>query len=478
MRSFVGVASAVLLATALGNPPGGEIGSKPPAGMEVGNVSNVLTAGDGTEFLIFLPATWSRARTHPVLLFLHGVGGINNGKGCRNPGLTTQLPLLNPKYAAKIEHIVLVPVAQQLNWVHHFKSAMALVDMAVSELGGQADRVAVAGQGMGGHGAYVFGSQLAPARFCAVAVMCGYLDETKIDAVSPAIVTPLKSKPVWIFQSDEDDRSPPPGRPQDDGELIAKALGYPTSMAIKYTRYPLGKVPPNYIAGHAAFELAFSEEELWPWLAAQRTPSAQHESSWFLMLILGSISLALWLVCCTSATERRLLAPAVSTIALVASAVAMLGLMQSEGGMVDSCYSFSFFNVDFAKCQSIGADIAKRGQAERGWLALAISKARAENCFACGMGLGALYALFRLRTGTDQVAVVHLMHTVWACSVCAVNAQNAGMLVPYVAAEANIDVSSQEKLRPFVIITYVQAFLDLSAFLLTCGREIPKRKED
>ena len=69
-------------------------------------------------------------------------------------------------------------------------------------------------------------------------------------------------------------------------------------------------------------------------------------------------------------------------------------------------------------------------------------------------------------------------NTVWACSVCAVNAQNAGMLVPYVAAEANIDVSSQEKLRPFVIITFVQAFLDLSAFLLTCGREIPKLKED
>ena len=29
---------------------------------------------------------------HPVLLFLHGVGGINNGKGCRDPGLRTQFP--------------------------------------------------------------------------------------------------------------------------------------------------------------------------------------------------------------------------------------------------------------------------------------------------------------------------------------------------------------------------------------------------
>ena len=43
-------------------------------------------------------------------------------------------------------------------------------------------------------------------------------------------------------------------------------------------------------------------------------------------------------------------------------------------------------------------------QAERGWLALAISKARAENAFAFGMGMGAVYALVFLANGTKQVA--------------------------------------------------------------------------
>ena len=169
------------------------------------------------------------------------------------------------------------------------------------------------------------------------------------------------------------------------------------------------------------------------------------------------------------------LARIVSGLALLLSAVAFLGLMQSEGGLVDSCYSYSFLDVSVDQCREIGNQIfggaldidssGPAGQVERGWLALAISKARAENCFALGMGVGALYALLFLRKGTTEVAVVHLMHAVWAASVCTANAQNAGLLP--VPAEANIDASSQAKLLPFVVITGVQALLDTCAFLLS-----------
>ena len=55
-----------------------------PPGMVVGDVSEPLTSADGSTFLIFLPPAWKNVTaSHPVLLFLHGVGGINNGKGCR-----------------------------------------------------------------------------------------------------------------------------------------------------------------------------------------------------------------------------------------------------------------------------------------------------------------------------------------------------------------------------------------------------------
>jgi pimeloyl-ACP methyl ester carboxylesterase len=136
-----------------------------------------------------------------VMLFLHGVGGINNGPGCQNPGLTTQFPLLDPAYAAKVEHIVLVPVAKQPNWRHHYSSAMSLVDMALSDLGGDPRRVTIAGQSMGAHGAYLYATELAPGRFCALVVMCGYLsEEGPIGNVVPsAILGPLKSTPIWIL---------------------------------------------------------------------------------------------------------------------------------------------------------------------------------------------------------------------------------------------------------------------------------------
>ena len=49
------------------------------------------------------------------------------------------------------------------------------------------------------------------------------------------------------------------------------------------------------------------------------------------------------------------------------------------------------------------------GSLEAGWLALAISKARAENCFALGMGAGSLFGLVYLRKGTAEVAAIHLM---------------------------------------------------------------------
>ena len=108
-----------------------------------------------------------------------------------------------------------------------------------------------------------------------------------------------------------------------------------------------------------------------------------------------------------------------------------------------------------------------RTQMARGWWALIVCKARAENCFALGMGVGALYALYALRKGTQEVAVVHLMHAVWAASVCAANAQNAGLLP--VPPEPYIDGASAAKLVPFVAVTGVQAGLAAAAFWLSAA---------
>lgn len=55
---------------------------------------------------------------------------------------------------------------------------------------------------MGGHGAYLYASQLAPGRFAAVVVMAGYVDELMALADGgdvDAVVTPLRTTPTWIL---------------------------------------------------------------------------------------------------------------------------------------------------------------------------------------------------------------------------------------------------------------------------------------
>ena len=178
--------------------------------------------------------------------------------------------LLDPAYAANVEHIVIVPVAQQPNWRHHFASSMALVDMALKELGGDPKRVAIAGQSMGGHGAYLYASELAPGRFCAVVAMCGYLDEDGPigDTVPSKVLQPLKDTPIWVFHSELDDEVPPPGRPQDDSFVVVRSFEAAGNGYMRHTRYHSTKKPPHYIPGHvrarASNGLTFELAQLHP----------------------------------------------------------------------------------------------------------------------------------------------------------------------------------------------------------------------
>ena len=136
------------------------------------------------------------------------------------------------------------------------------------------------------------------------------------------------------------------------------------------------------------------EDELWPWLEAQKR--VQGPPKLLLAMAMGVV-LALVL------SRIKRLAFVISTATLCLASVAYLGLMQQEGGLIDSCLGYQFVGVTHARCVEIGAGIVKAGQLENGWLTAVISKARGENCFAFGMGIGALYALLCLAKGTKQV---------------------------------------------------------------------------
>ena len=145
-----------------------------PAGMQVGQVSQLLTApGSGINYLTFLPKNWdAEGPKLPVLLFLHGAGGVNNEDNVRGQSLTKML--LTPEYATGVGHIVLIPIAPARDWPNFFDPVLGLVDMAIADLNGDPGRVALAGQSMGGHGAWMLAAKQ-PERFCAIVPICGYV---------------------------------------------------------------------------------------------------------------------------------------------------------------------------------------------------------------------------------------------------------------------------------------------------------------
>jgi len=124
--------------------------------------------------------------------------------------------------------------------------------------------------------------------------------------------------------------------------------------------------------------------------------------------------------------------------------------------------------ITYEHCQSIGAAIKKKGQAEAYYLTSLLIIGRVEACLFLGLGAGALYALVFLQKGTQQVAVIHLMHAVWATAVCLIHADEAGLLQPYSAPDPNVDSTFYAKI-PIVAITGVQAVLYSISFLLSAA---------
>lgn len=158
----------------------------------------------------------------------------------------------------------------------------------------------------------------------------------------------------------------------------------------------------------------------------------------------------------------------VSTASLVLAILFMWAAVQSSGAIFDTCNqgSMSLNDISYARCQSIGLSIKKKGQAEAYYLTALLIIGRVEACLFLGLGAGATYALAFLQKGTQQVTVVHLMHAVWAIAVCLVHADGAGLLEPYSAPDPNVDSKFYDKI-PIVAITGFQAALYSLAFILT-----------
>ena len=299
--------------------------------LKAGTLSGLRTAADGLQYMVYLPAAWDVAPPagsprHPVLLFLHGRGGVKNVENVRGQSITRMLLdghpcLMGHRWGGAdttddnttgFPFIVLIPVAGQPSWQPQFPSLHSLVAMAQSDLHGDPGRTYLTGQSMGGNGAWHLAASAATGVFAAVVPVCGYLEmppapkrksskkgqqqppqpqpQPAIPEPDQAVVRALlrKSIPIWAFHS-ADDTVVPVGHT--DGAMKAlrqQAAGAAEGQKdrLRYTRYdsapPMVLSSGKEMAGHAAWEPAYATPELCkPFhpclLVTARTGSAANE---------------------------------------------------------------------------------------------------------------------------------------------------------------------------------------------------------
>jgi predicted esterase/predicted DNA-binding protein (MmcQ/YjbR family) len=226
--------------------------------------------GTGYGYRVQLPAGYSPDTAWPVILFLHGAGERGDD------GVSQTAVGLGPAARAHPERypaIIVYPQAPlETRWSGApARAAMAALRQALTEFGGDPDRVYLTGLSMGGNGAWRLAYRH-PGRFAAVVPICGWVSAAPVlpgaEAVVPAedgdpfeaLAARLAPVPVWIFHGEDD-----PVVPVEESRRAAAALEAAGANA-RYTELPG--------VGHNSWDPAYGSAALAEWLFAQRRPSA------------------------------------------------------------------------------------------------------------------------------------------------------------------------------------------------------------
>ena len=207
----------------------------------------------------------------PVILFLHGAGERGtDGERQLEIGLPAVLRE-RPDFPA----LVIMPQAPRDGWWGTpaiEEMALAALDAAVTEFGGDPDRTYLTGLSLGGYGTWAFAYRN-PDRFAALVPVCGGVAAARsrlpVPDWHPAAVRPddpwteaasvLAAVPTWIFHGALDRRVP-----VEESRRMVAALEA-AGGAPRYTEYA--------DVAHQAWVPAYREEGLYEWLFAQQRAS-------------------------------------------------------------------------------------------------------------------------------------------------------------------------------------------------------------
>jgi predicted peptidase len=234
---------------------------------ETGFLDRAVRLGGHTcRYQVFLPVDFDRSRLWPVVLFLHGSGERgDDGMRATQVGLGSAIrwdrsraPLIG----------VFPQAPADSTWLGEpGEAALAALDQAVREFGGDPTRLYLTGLSMGGYGTWYL-AFLHPEKFAALVPVCGgllpHLSAASVRQIPAtlgdadpyaAVAARLRSVPAWVFHGAKD-----PVIPVTESRQMVEALRR-AGAPVRYTEYPE--------AGHDCWDRAYGESELWEWLLAQ-----------------------------------------------------------------------------------------------------------------------------------------------------------------------------------------------------------------
>ena len=208
-------------------------------------------------YRLFVPSNYDRAKKYPLVVYLHGSGGLGNDN-------LKQLQLGNvylisfftsSETQSRYPAFVVAPQSLNEGWVaasdrvtptNQLRLLADLIRELERTFSIDRGRVYVTGQSLGGFGAFAIVAAY-PNLFAAGIPLCGGGDESK--------AAQFKHTPLWVFHGDHDE-AVPVERSRTMVAAIRKAGGQ-----VKYTEYPA--------AGHDIWTKVVKESDLLSWLFAQ-----------------------------------------------------------------------------------------------------------------------------------------------------------------------------------------------------------------
>jgi len=222
-------------------------------------------------YQVFVPREFTRSKTWPVIIVLHG-GGTYGNDGIRptDGGFGRVIRSSRDGFTA----IVIFPQAhadRTPGWqLEGGEAAMAALKRSIKEFKGDPKRVVLTGGSAGGNGTWFLASRY-PERFAAIVPICGFISKFKgvssgveYPALAPAevadpyafIAKKVASIPVWIFHG-EADKTVSVGESRKMAAAL-KAVG----ANVQYTELPG--------VDHNAWDPAYIRADLIEWMLKQR----------------------------------------------------------------------------------------------------------------------------------------------------------------------------------------------------------------